>query len=329
MDSLSQMVLGAAVCGVVAGRPARRALLYGAALGTLPDLDVLLLGHLDPVEQFVRHRGFSHSLFVLSLLSLPLAWLLRRGDRHLQDLPAGRWWLAVWLSLITHPLLDACTVYGTQLWWPLMPPPTAWSNVFIIDPLYTLPLLAAVVVAWRRGRDQAVRKALVVGLALAQAYLAFGLAAKWHVEREVERVLALRGQSAGLILATPAPFTTLLWRVLVRTPDGHAEGWYSLLRSDPAHFQPLTISSDAGLRAALPPMAALTTLDWFSRGFLKVEAVGDQLHVADLRMGADPDYFFAFAIAERAGEGWQPIRPDRVAMERPRTQRLGEVFERL
>ncbi len=59
-----------------------------------------------------------------------------------------RWFWAIQLALITHPLLDAFTVYGTQLWWPLQPHPTMWSSVFIIDPAYTLWLLLACVAAW-------------------------------------------------------------------------------------------------------------------------------------------------------------------------------------
>ncbi|MGQ0801493.1 MAG: metal-dependent hydrolase [Pseudomarimonas sp.] len=327
MDSLSQIVLGAAVCGIVSRQPLRRCLVYGAALGTLPDLDVLVLGHLDPVEQFVRHRSFSHSLFMLTAVALPMAWLLRRLDSALSAVDARRWSLAVWLSLITHPLLDACTVYGTQIWWPLMPPPTAWSNVFIIDPLYTLPLLVACALAWRRHRHAT--RVLGAGLLVAHAYLLFGLIAKQHVEQQVEAALQARSQPYDAILATPAPFTTLLWRVLVRTPDGHAEVWYSLRRGGDQPLPLIPIASDAGLRATLPALPALATLQWFSRGYLKAEVVNDRLRIADLRMGAEPDYFFAFEIAEKGADGWQSIAPQRVQMERPRATRLGEIIERL
>jgi inner membrane protein len=329
MDSLSQIVLGAAVCGAVTRQPLRRALAYGAVLGTLPDLDVLVLGHLDPVEQFVRHRSFSHSLFVLSAAAPLLAWLLRRLDRQLRPIAASRWWLAVWLVLITHPLLDACTVYGTQLWWPLTPPPTSWANVFIIDPLYTLPLLIAVLAVWWRADAVRAAPMLLAALLVSHAYLAWGWLARQHVEREVAAELARRGQQVDALLASPAPFTTLLWRVIVRTPEGHAEAWYSLLRGDPARFELRVIAADAALRTDLPPIPALRTLHWFSHGFLKAEAVDGRLRVADLRMGADPDYFFAFDLARQSGGEWRSIVPQRAAMERPRAQRLQEVWERL
>ena len=58
------------------------------------------------------------------------------------------------LALLTHPLLDAHTAYGTQLLWPLEPPPVMWATLFIIDPLFTLPLLVAVIAtAYRPARE--------------------------------------------------------------------------------------------------------------------------------------------------------------------------------
>ena len=86
MDSLTQAVLGAGVAGAVAPAGQRRkALLAGAALGTLPDLDVLI-DYGGAVENFTYHRGFSHSLLVL----VPVSWLLWLGLLRL-------WAPAVWL----------------------------------------------------------------------------------------------------------------------------------------------------------------------------------------------------------------------------------------
>lgn len=151
MDSITQAVLGASIQGALLGRwQGRRALLYGAMLGTLPDLDVII-DYGDAVADMTYHRGFSHSLFVLSALALALTLLIRKL-RPDPGYSARRLFLTLWLVLITHPLLDAFTSYGTQLLWPLQTPPVAWSSVFIIDPLYTLPLLVAVIVGLVRGQ---------------------------------------------------------------------------------------------------------------------------------------------------------------------------------
>ncbi|WP_295362074.1 metal-dependent hydrolase, partial [Arenimonas sp.] len=129
MDSLSQIVLGGALAAAIAPAHHRRAALAaGAALGTLPDLDSVpmwFLG-LDPVTSMTWHRGPSHSLLVLVPLAALLWWLFKRAGGRVAESPL-RWYWAITLALVTHPLLDAFTVYGTQLWWPLPPSPAMWS----------------------------------------------------------------------------------------------------------------------------------------------------------------------------------------------------------
>ena len=104
MDSLSQIALGAAVSVAVMGRRTAvwKAALWGAVAGTLPDLDVLI-DHGDAIRNMVLHRGETHALFWLTLFSLPfaagVAWLSREWVLW------RRWWLAMWLALVTHPLL--------------------------------------------------------------------------------------------------------------------------------------------------------------------------------------------------------------------------------
>ena len=147
---MAQAALGAAVAvGVMHRRTAVcRAASWGAVGGTLPDLDVLI-DHGDPILNMVLHRAESHALFWFALFSAPLAWLAVR--LHGQQTLWKRWWLALWLVLITHPLLDAMTVYGTQLLLPFTDHPFGVGSLFIIDPLHTVPLLVGAVLAlsWR------------------------------------------------------------------------------------------------------------------------------------------------------------------------------------
>src|SRR5690606_29423639 len=114
MDSLTQVTLGAAVGVAVMGRRTAvwKAALWGGVAGTLPDLDVFI-DHGDALRNMTLHRGASHALFWLTLAAPVLAALpaaLHRERAHFR-----RWWLAMWLALVTHPLLDAMTVYGTHL----------------------------------------------------------------------------------------------------------------------------------------------------------------------------------------------------------------------
>ena len=124
MDSVTQLVLGSAVSIATLGRRTAvwKAALWGGIAGTLPDLDALI-DHGDAILNMVLHRSESHALLYLTLLSAPLAWLVSRLHRQ-PDL-FNRWWLALWLALVTHPLLDWMTVYGTQLLLPFTHTPYA------------------------------------------------------------------------------------------------------------------------------------------------------------------------------------------------------------
>ncbi len=302
-----------------------RALLLGGFLGTLPDLDVLIR-YADPIANFTYHRGFSHSLFVLTLLA-PTIWLaLRHRWQPVRESPI-RWLVAIFLTLITHPLLDAHTVYGTQLLWPLDSPPVMWSTLFIIDPLYTLPMLLAVgLAAWRPKRPASARW-LATGLVLSCGYMSWSWVAKWQVEQIAEQSLLAAGLNEAPRFSVPTPFNTLLWRIVVMTPDGYLEGFVSLVADrDTVSFVEHRSRRDAMLTVSQLP--AVERLRWFSRDFIGADIHNGELVLSDLRMGVEPDYFFRFAVAERTGNQWQAITP----IARPadiNTERLGEVWERI
>ncbi|MFT5816223.1 MAG: inner membrane protein, partial [Psychroserpens sp.] len=165
MDSLTQVVLGGAVGYAVLGnKVGYKAAIYGAILGTLPDLDVFL-PYSGEVEAFTYHRGFSHSLLIHLLISPFIAWLLIKCHQATAIYKKHWFWL-VFLCLSTHAILDSFTVYGTQLLWPITEYPFAVSNLFIIDPLYTLPLLFAFIVIFL-PRIKPARVAKINHLALA------------------------------------------------------------------------------------------------------------------------------------------------------------------
>lgn len=331
MDSLTQIALGGATAALVApGTHRRAALAAGALLGTLPDLDIipLFLSRADAVAFVTWHRGPSHSLLVLAVAGWLLWLLLRRTWGPFREAP-GRWFWAIELALLTHPLLDAFTVYGTQLFWPLPAGPIMVASIFIIDPIYTVPLLAACLAAWWLRARRSATWCLFVGLSVSSVYLGWSLAAKAIVERDVQAALASTGLEGAAYFSVPMPFTTLLWRVVVLTPDGFLEGERSLV----ADHTPMTFRAYASDHASLREVAALPSvqrLNWFTHGFLKAERHEGRLVLSDLRMGAEPDYIFRYVVAETDEEGnWRPIPVKRLEWAFENRSRLGKVWQRI
>lgn len=312
MDSITQAVLGAGIAGALLGpRYGRKAIVAGAALATLPDLDVLIdYGH--PLSQMINHRGFSHSLFVLTALALFLGWLAKRLKLHGDGQGYGRLLLTIWLILITHPLLDAFTSYGTQLWWPLRPTPASWSSVFIIDPFYTAPLLAGVLIALLVGPRPAVSRALGWLLLIGAGYLLASQAAKHWAENRVHDMLAEQGRRPVAMFSVPQPFNIVLWRVVARMEDGnYVEAVTGMLDDRKPEF--IEFPSNAALGEALRPREDIEGLRWFTGDWLRYDDIGGRLVVSDLRMGIGTGHYsFRFLIGERDAESgqWKAVTPD-------------------
>ncbi len=314
MDSLSQLVLGAAVGIAVMGRRTAvwKAALWGGVCGTLPDLDAFI-DHGDPVSNMTLHRTESHALFYLTLLAPVLAAGIAKLHGELDRY--RRWLLAVWLALVTHPLLDVMTVYGTQLGLPFTDHPYGVGSIFIIDPLYTLPLLVGVIVALRAPAARG-RRWNAAGLALSTAYLGWSVVAQQQASAAVRASLRAEGVQVERLLVTPTPFNTLLWRVVVVTPDGYREGFRSLFDRDPRVAFDRYPRGEALYRQLRehPPVARMA---WFSHGFFKLAQDGGRVRLSDLRMGQEPLYTFTFEVATGSGDAVVPIAPRQLAWPRP------------
>ncbi|MGX9254643.1 metal-dependent hydrolase [Pantoea ananatis] len=306
MDSVSQCVLGASVTLAVMGRrvPAWQAAIIGAASGTLPDLDVFL-DHGDAIRNMTLHRTESHALLYLTLLSPLVAWLVARLCRAGPAWTA--WWPAIWLALITHPLLDLMTVYGTQLGLPLTDHPYAIGSIYIVDPLYTLPLLVGLAVAlWRRS-DRGLRWNRA-GLALSSAYLVWSVLIQQVADGQIKQSLEQQGIATNKVLVTPTALNTLVWRSVIITPDRYGEAYWSLL----SPRRPVTVTwrpRHPELFASFKGNGFAERIAWFSHGFYAMSERDGQVTIADLRMGDDDHYTFTFGL----GTAQRPdARPQRI-----------------
>ena len=327
MDSVTQLVLGAAVGEAVIGRQVgRKAMLWGALAGTLPDLDVFI--HMgDAVRDFTYHRSFSHSLFVLALITPLMVWLVNRMHPSNRQY-AYRWALMFYLVFATHVLLDSFTVYGTQILWPFSNTPMTWSTIFIIDPAYTLPLIIGVVaaLAFNRssGRGHWINH---LGLILSTLYLSWTLVAKTMVESHIEQALQRQQVDYEALLTVPAPFNSLLWRAVIMDDQGYYEAFYSLLdQKDHLHLE--HYESRQELLTGLQDHWSVQRLQWFSKGFYGVGLQGNEIIIRDLRMGVEPNYVFQFQVAELANPHAMPVNPRQIETAQDFSQ-LKVIWQRI
>lgn len=289
MDPLTQGTLGASLAQASSRRPQLLlATFCGLLAGLAPDLDVLIHSEEDPLLFLEYHRQFTHSLIFIPvgalLVALPLMVLLRRRDVRFRDI--YRYCL---LGYATHALLDACTTYGTLLFWPFSDERIAWNSVSIIDPLLTGPLLLGVVIAARR------RQALVARVAFAWVivYLTLGFAARDAARIQGEELAVRRGHTPLTLEAKPSFANILLWKTVYRTVDGYYVdairlGWPPRVYEG-TYIPALDLARDfPWLNPQSTQAKDVERFRWFSRGYLAADPEHPR-RIMDLRYSLLPN----------------------------------------
>lgn len=327
MDSVTQIALGSAVGYAVLGnKVGRKAAFYGAILGTLPDLDVLI-SFGGSVEDFTYHRSFSHSILVQLLISPLIAWLLIKIHPATKTHKTGWFWL-VFLTLSTHALLDNFTVYGTQLLWPITDYPFGISSLFIIDPLYTTPLLvglfAFMIPKISQPRLQKINRFMLM---VSTVYIGWSMLAKWHINQNIETALALKGIDASFYESTPAPLTTFLWRSVVVNQDKYYEVYASVF-DKPKDVSIDSYPTNPALLETLKDEWGVQRLQYFTKGLYSVSQQQDRIIFSDLRMGLEGSYVFTFEVGKETESGIQVSDFTQIE-NRPDLSQVGLLWDRI
>ncbi len=282
MDSLSQLVLGAATFALVKDREiGKKALLYGGILGTIPDLDVLLNSFFNPIEQLSLHRAFSHSIFFAFLLSL----LVSKWFCFTYKTSYKSWFIASFLALFTHPLLDLCTTYGTRIFYPISKSFYSLDNVFVIDPLYTIWLLIGCIALLLMNNNNPNRQKVIKwSLVLSTGYLIYGLMVHFYVENHFKNELTRQNIAHEKIKVVPTPFNTILWQGIVKTKEGFYYGDYSLFDSKKTtnfHFE----KNDVAFLESKKQIEELKPFFNFTEGYELARMENGKMHVYGTKFG--------------------------------------------
>jgi inner membrane protein len=285
LDSLTQIVLGASVGEVVLGKKVgNKAILWGAIAGTLPDLDVLLRYFTDEISSTQMHRGFSHSIVFAVLIAPLLGWIAKKIHFKLKEVSFKDWTKLFFWTTVTHPLLDAHTTWGTQFFWPFNYR-LAYQNIFVVDPLYTLPFLMFLIIVMTLKKDNPKRsKFNTIGLSLSSTYLLLTLIFKWISFQEFKEGLENQEIEYVEIDTKPSPLNSILWSSLIETDKGYRTAYYSLFDKQEITYSKEFLKNHHLLEPYLEQKVIKQLID-ISAGWYRIEEKNGKLLFWDLRFG--------------------------------------------
>ena len=292
MDPVTQGLLGAAVGQAVYGpRLGRKAAVFGGLVGMAPDLDIFL-NATGTLGEFLWHRGPTHALWFGPLVGPLVGWLLWRwrgsDTERLSD------WIGLSiLALLTHPLLDLFTSYGTQLLVPFSRHRFSLDAVSIIDPLYSVVLMVPLLVGRRIGWTRVgTQRVAVAALVVTTAYLGFGMALDARAKRMARDGVLAQGMTPVRVESHPTMFQPWLRRLVVRTETGWGIGWASLWTGEIAQFQFFDEPRDPRVERVLATREG-QVFTWFADGEVTARVTetgeGATVDLVDLRFGLPGD----------------------------------------
>lgn len=289
MDSLTQIVLGAACGEAVLGKKiGNRALLFGAIGGTIPDLDVFIgaLLYNNEIDAMLFHRGFMHSILFSFIAAFFFGWLvykLYNSGKRQNTTTLNDWILLFFWALFTHPLLDCFTPYGTQLFAPFSNYRVAFNNISVADPFYTLPFLLCMIVLMFYKRNTTSRqKWLVYGITISSIYMLFTIGNKLYTDSLYEKSLAEQKINYSRFSTQPSIFNNILWYGIAETDDAYHVAYYSLFDKTKRFSEWQELKKKRSITTT--QYKDLKGLSWFSNGYFNVEkTTGDNYLYSDLR----------------------------------------------
>ncbi|WP_192890546.1 metal-dependent hydrolase [Vibrio bathopelagicus] len=290
MDPLTQGVLGASLSQSVSKK---QHLVVAGFLGLLsgmaPDLDAFIRSQSDPLLALEFHRQFTHSLLFIPIGSLICALVLHPLIAKRRGLSFKQSWLFCALGYGTHALLDSCTTYGTQLFWPLTNERYAWNTISIIDPVYTLPIIILLVFAtWKR-----IPWLARVAFLWALIYPTLGMIQRDRAEAVGWQLAQERQHTPIRLEAKPSFANILVWKVVYETEHRYyvdAVRVGTSVKTYPGEsIAKLNVSRDfSWLDRDSQQAKDIERFRWFSNGYVAQDPM-DEMRIIDVRYSIVPN----------------------------------------
>lgn len=271
MDLITQGLLGAVVGQVGFQRHlGKRAILWGGIVGLLPDADVIVAKYAsNPMAMELIHRGLTHSIFFAFVMAIPLGmalyhldhWMTQKRDIRTHAEQIKTWSLLCFGALVTHPLLDLFTTFGTQLLAPFSNHRFALNAIPIIDLVYSVPLIISIVFGLAVPRKSFIISS--VTLFLTSAYLLLGIAQHDKALGVARSFCAQNNLKCSRIEAFPLLPTMFAQRLWVQTNEAVYVSEYSTWTKK---GKPWVAQAVTEIPTEIREHIAFKTYDWFTNG---------------------------------------------------------------
>lgn len=298
MDSITHIVLGAAVGEILAGRKiGKKALLIGAAAQSLPDIDFVAGLWMSPAQYFLAHRGLTHSFSFIVVMSFFLSSVVN----NIGSFKIGfRFWVVFFfIQLLIHILLDSLNAYGTGWFEPFSHLRISYDVLFVVDPFFSLGLgVGCIALLILRRQSRARMKWSVVGIALGLCYIIYAMINKSIINSAVTKSFDQQQMSPKKVLVTPTPLNCWLWYVVVEADKGYYIGYRSVFDTTPSIPYHYFLKNDS-LIDQIAEEQDTKALVHLARGFYTIEQDSGTLVFNNLRFGqvngwANPQEKFVF-----------------------------------
>jgi len=316
VDTLTHALSGALVGRLLApsvtlpapGRPQVRTwqmVTAGFLAAAFPDMD-FVLGYISELTYLRGHRGLTHSILLLPLWGLLLAWLFSRLLRLPRSSgPARPDWKAFYAvsctALAIHIAGDLITQFGTMILAPLSDRRFGIGTTFIIDLVFTGLLLAGLVASacWRRSKLPA-----ALSLVLLAGWVGVGWMGRGEAVDAARAYAARQGIAVVAVDAAPRPASPFNWTAIVFDGERYHYAHINSRRSEPLQLT----GDDNFIRRFSAPYQPVALAQWESAPMFGNDPAASAVarSVWNSPQFAFYRWFAMFPVLDQASAGSQP-----------------------